>query len=136
MSITIIIVIILYFLPAIVAVTRRAHAGPVIVVNLFLGWTFLGWVVSLAMACGKSEERPSRPAVPCCHLCGLPLDPRPHVCGIQQPAALTGEQTPAPMTWREAIGFPKKGWPAIGFPKKGWLGEDPEWIERNQIERP
>jgi hypothetical protein len=26
------------------------------------------------------------------------------------------------MTWREAIGFPKKGWP----------GEDPELIERNQ----
>jgi hypothetical protein len=122
MSITfIVIVIVIYFLPAIVAATRRGHAGPVVVVNLFLGW-----VVSLAMACGKSEERPSRPVVSRCHLCGLPLDPRPHVCGIQQPAALTGEQTPAPMTWREAI----------GFPKKGWLGEDPEWIERNQIERP
>ena len=136
MTITII-GIVLYFLPAIVAAVRRAHIGPVIVVNLLLGWTFLGWVVALAMACGKSE-RPSRPVVPCCHLCGLPLDPSPHVCGTSaaQPSVaaqpsivdkLPGwPQTPAPMTWREAIGFPKKDWP----------GEDPEWIEPNQIERP
>jgi hypothetical protein len=25
----------------------------VLVLNLFLGWTFLGWVVSLAKACGS-----------------------------------------------------------------------------------
>lgn len=42
----------LYFLPTIVVLMRRAHdvAGVVIVLNLFLGWTFLGWVASLAMA--------------------------------------------------------------------------------------
>jgi hypothetical protein len=41
----------LYFLPSIVALLRKVpDAGSVIVLNLFLGWTFLGWVISMAMA--------------------------------------------------------------------------------------
>ena len=41
-------ILLLYFLPSIIAV-RRAHtnAMSVVVLNLFLGWTFLGWVASL-----------------------------------------------------------------------------------------
>jgi len=40
-----------YFFPSIVAVVRRApDLGAVIVLNLFFGWSFFGWVVSLAMA--------------------------------------------------------------------------------------
>jgi len=46
----------LYFVPSIVAVARRVtHQGSVIVINLFLGWTFIGWVVALAMACRTSR---------------------------------------------------------------------------------
>jgi hypothetical protein len=42
----------LYFLPTIVAVTRKVtNQGSIFVINFFLGWTFVGWVVSLAMAC-------------------------------------------------------------------------------------
>lgn len=46
-----------YFLPTVVATTRtpRKRAGPM-VVNLFLGWTFLGWVAALAWA--VSLDRP------------------------------------------------------------------------------
>jgi hypothetical protein len=41
----------LYFLPSIVASNRKHHnIGAVVVVNVFLGWTFVGWVVALAMA--------------------------------------------------------------------------------------
>ena len=41
----------IYFLPSIVVLMRRSDtAGAVLVINLFLGWTFLGWVTSLAMA--------------------------------------------------------------------------------------
>lgn len=41
----------LYFAPAIVAARRGHHnAQAICVVNLFLGWTFVGWVVSLAWA--------------------------------------------------------------------------------------
>jgi Superinfection immunity protein len=50
------IVLVLYFLPSIIAVARKVtHQGSVIVVNLFLGWTFIGWVVALAMACRTSR---------------------------------------------------------------------------------
>lgn len=27
------------------------------VLNLFLGWTFIGWVISLAMAFGSTEQK-------------------------------------------------------------------------------
>lgn len=46
----------LYFLPTIVAVARKVtNQGSVLVINLFLGWTFVGWVVALAMACRTSN---------------------------------------------------------------------------------
>ena len=41
-----------YWVPTFVAGIRRVpNTGSVIVVNLFLGWTVIGWVVALAMAC-------------------------------------------------------------------------------------
>lgn len=50
------VVLALYFVPSIVAVARKVtHQGSVIVINLFLGWTFIGWVVALAMACRTSR---------------------------------------------------------------------------------
>lgn len=46
------IVLVLYFLPSTVAIARKVtHQGSVVVINLFLGWTFIGWVIALAMAC-------------------------------------------------------------------------------------
>jgi hypothetical protein len=50
------IVLVLYFLPSVIAVARKVtHQGSVVVINLFLGWTFIGWVVALAMACRTSR---------------------------------------------------------------------------------
>jgi hypothetical protein len=50
------VVLALYFLPSVVAAARRVtHQGSVVVLNLFLGWTFIGWVVALAMACRTSR---------------------------------------------------------------------------------
>jgi len=41
----------LYFLPTIIAAVRHVpNVGSVVVINLFLGWTLVGWVVALAMA--------------------------------------------------------------------------------------
>jgi hypothetical protein len=49
-------VLVLYFLPSIIAVARKVmHQGSVVVINLFLGWTFVGWVIALAMACRTSR---------------------------------------------------------------------------------
>jgi Superinfection immunity protein len=37
--------------PTIVVIGRKApNIGQVVVVNFFLGWTFVGWVVALVMA--------------------------------------------------------------------------------------
>jgi len=41
----------LYFIPTIVAMTRKVtNVGSVFVINLLLGWTLVGWAVALAMA--------------------------------------------------------------------------------------
>jgi hypothetical protein len=41
----------LYFLPAIIAAARRTHnATGILLMNLFLGWTVVGWFVALLMA--------------------------------------------------------------------------------------
>jgi hypothetical protein len=38
----------LYFLPTIIALLRRRHNTlAIFLLNLLLGWTFVGWVVSL-----------------------------------------------------------------------------------------
>jgi len=43
----------LYFLPSIVG-SRHHNASAIFILNLFLGWTFLGWVIALVWACTKS----------------------------------------------------------------------------------
>jgi hypothetical protein len=46
-----------YFLPSLIASKRRHHQiGAIAVINIFLGWTFIGWVIALAMA--SSAVRP------------------------------------------------------------------------------
>lgn len=53
----VIVLIAMYFLPTIVASTRKVtDKGSVVVINLFLGWTLVGWVVALAMACRSSTR--------------------------------------------------------------------------------
>ncbi|WP_246136300.1 superinfection immunity protein [Leekyejoonella antrihumi] len=47
----------LYMLPWAVAVTRnRSNMAAIGLVNLLLGWSFIGWVVSLVMACGSEPQ--------------------------------------------------------------------------------
>lgn len=55
-----IILLLIYFIPWIVAMSRGSkRTAGVFVVNLFLGWTLLGWVLALAWAAGsdKVEEK-------------------------------------------------------------------------------
>ncbi|BDW99587.1 superinfection immunity protein [Maricaulis maris] len=43
-----IVVVLAYFLPAVIAGLRQHHnAGAIFLTNLLLGWTFLGWVIAL-----------------------------------------------------------------------------------------
>lgn len=51
---------VIYFLPTFVASNRKHVNGTsIFLVNLFLGWTFLGWVVALVWASSANTERPS-----------------------------------------------------------------------------
>jgi hypothetical protein len=46
----------LYFVPTIVAVVRKVtNQGSITVINIFFGWTLIGWVMALAMACRTSN---------------------------------------------------------------------------------
>jgi len=52
-------IIIAYWTPAIVGARRRVtNEGSVIVVNLLLGWTVVGWIVAMAMAV-RTSTRPA-----------------------------------------------------------------------------
>lgn len=54
----------LYLFPAFVAVLRKhLNALPIFIINLFLGWTLIGWVVALAWACTAQQRRPRQPPV-------------------------------------------------------------------------
>ncbi|MGO9410831.1 MAG: superinfection immunity protein [Spirochaetia bacterium] len=53
--IVLLIVIFLYFLPFFVALMRsHKNAAAIFVLNLLLGWTFIGWVIALVWAFTKS----------------------------------------------------------------------------------
>jgi hypothetical protein len=50
----------LYFLPSIVALIRKKNnTGAILVLNFFLGWTFIGWIVSMVWAL-SSDPRPQQ----------------------------------------------------------------------------
>lgn len=47
----------LHFLPSLIAVARGHNSrGSIFILNLFLGWTFIGWVVCLAWSFGGNTE--------------------------------------------------------------------------------
>lgn len=46
-----------YMLPWAVAETRgKSNSGAIALVNLLLGWTFVGWIVALVMACTSHQK--------------------------------------------------------------------------------
>ena len=46
-----------YFAPLIVAVLRRHHqVGAIGAINILAGWTFIGWVIAMAMACSAKRQ--------------------------------------------------------------------------------
>ncbi len=59
-SILLLVALLLYFLPVFVAEFRlHRNLVPIAIVNLFLGWTVVGWIVALAWAAsadGKGRE--------------------------------------------------------------------------------
>lgn len=50
----------LYFLPAFLA-RNKSNFTAILLVNLFLGWTFIGWIVALIWALSSDSQRPAAP---------------------------------------------------------------------------
>ncbi len=47
----------IYFAPSIVGFARhRPNRGAILVLNIFLGWTFVGWVIALVWAVANKRE--------------------------------------------------------------------------------
>ena len=47
-----IVILNIYFLPAIIAFkTKHRNILSIFILNLLLGWTFIGWTISLVWAC-------------------------------------------------------------------------------------
>jgi len=83
------ILVLLYFLPSLLG-RNKADSGGIFLVNLFLGWTLIGWVVAFLWAI-SSDHRPAAyvhyvPAGPACPArfccgCGLATMPGGRYCG-------------------------------------------------------
>lgn len=100
-----------YFLPWLIASGRNHHRSTqVFVLNLFLGWTLLGWVIALVMAVGPTEKETEPPEylarsatgalpppetlqVPCWN-CGTLISPSAPMCWK---CAAKPEDAPAPI---------------------------------------
>jgi hypothetical protein len=55
------VLVLAYFLPTIVASFRhRPNQGGIFIVNLLLGWSVIGWIVALVMACAANPPEPAR----------------------------------------------------------------------------
>lgn len=63
MTPVVLILICLYFIPSVVALSRgcKSSGGGIIALNLLLGWTVIGWIVALVWAASattlKDEKR-------------------------------------------------------------------------------
>lgn len=52
-TVVVFLLVLVYFLPALLAAPRRRAS--VFILNLFAGWTLLGWVIALFMAARSRE---------------------------------------------------------------------------------
>ena len=53
----ILLIALLYFIPALNAYSnKKRNVASVLIINLFLGWTVIGWIVAFAMSAGKDSN--------------------------------------------------------------------------------
>lgn len=104
--------IFLYFIPAIVARNKRSF-GSVTAINLFLGWTIVGWVVALAWA--LKDDPPEKIVVHqiaplgqpiLCGFCGRYLPAGTKFCGDPGRALSSGISAVAILIVMLAFGAP------------------------------
>lgn len=53
----VLILITLYFIPSIIAIKKRhKDLFKILMINTFLGWTIVGWIISLVMVINKQKK--------------------------------------------------------------------------------
>jgi hypothetical protein len=56
--IIVILALLIYFMPTLIAANRGHHNSlAIFALNLFLGWSFLGWVIAFVWACTQTQKR-------------------------------------------------------------------------------
>jgi TM2 domain-containing membrane protein YozV len=74
----ILICLFIYFLPSLIGKSKR-NAGAIFALNLLLGWTLIGWVVSLVWALTVEPEYQVQQAWNC-SVCRAPLRQNDRFC--------------------------------------------------------
>ena len=95
-----------YMLPWAVAATRgKSNTGAIGLLNLFVGWTIIGWIAALVMACGAHQVVPGAVNVAVVNATAYP--PQPYAGPQPPPGAQTWQpQMPqsrvidAPPVWQ------------------------------------
>jgi hypothetical protein len=71
--------LLLYFLPTLVGRDKQDASG-IFLLNLFLGWTVIGWVIALIWAVGAPKAIHPVAAYRYCSSCGRAAYPGAHFC--------------------------------------------------------
>jgi len=84
----------IYFIPTIISWNREHHQGPaIILINLFLGWTLLGWIAALVLA--LTETKGTRDPEKTCPKCAELIKAAAKICRFCQ-HEFADETEPAP----------------------------------------
>ncbi|MFN8076719.1 MAG: superinfection immunity protein [Kineosporiaceae bacterium] len=90
----------LYLLPWAIAVSRgKANHAAIGLVNVLLGWSFIGWIVALVMACGAHQVGGHSVAVA---YAGQPYQPQYQPQPVYQPAYQPQPTALPPAGWYAA----------------------------------
>ncbi len=125
-----------YLLPWAVAATRnRSNVAAIAMINLFLGWSLVGWVVALVMACGSD-----RPVVVVQHTYAPPALahlPQPSAAQPWGPSAAQPAWVRTPQPWEQQALEPQ-AWspptapptpPALPASDRTWSAPEPTRVD-------
>jgi hypothetical protein len=91
----------IYFTPWLVAVSRKHHnRGAICALNLFLGWTVLGWIIAIVWAytaVRRPDPAPARERCPYCHEAMAALATVCPHCRRDMPEAIVRARRAAPL---------------------------------------
>ncbi|SNQ51090.1 Superinfection immunity protein (fragment) [Frankia canadensis] len=116
-----VVLVALYFVPSVIAMVRQRQSASVIVINVFLGWTLIGWVVALALAVSSNNAKAAPgaagypPGYP-------PVPPLPPGSTTPQPWYPQTSYQPNGSPWDQNPTAPQQYWqggpdPSLGDPR-------------------